>query len=62
MRDFSDGIRVGINEDAYQAALVEYRDGIAVSLTRARDGYFSNLQMCERHRGLPFGQRYAHAR
>ena len=40
MRDFSDGIELGVNEDEYQAALREYRDGLVIGL-RSRKGQFT---------------------
>ena len=41
MRDFSDGVDLGVNEDAYQAALQEYRDGLVIGLNRSRKGRFT---------------------
>src|SRR4051794_19076886 len=41
MRDYSDGVEIGVNEDDYQTALREYRDGIVVNLTIGRTGKFT---------------------
>ena len=41
MRDFSGGVQLGVNEDDYQTALQEYRDGLVVSLNRSRKGQFT---------------------
>jgi hypothetical protein len=41
MRDFSDGIRQGENEDDYQAALQESPDSLVISLSRSRKGQFT---------------------
>ncbi len=41
MRDFSNGVELGVNEDEYQAALREYRDGLVVGLNRSCEGQFT---------------------
>ncbi len=38
MKDFSDGIVVGVNEAAYQAALRDCPNGFVLSLNRGRKG------------------------
>ena len=41
MQDFSNGVELGGNEDEYQAALREYRDGLVVGLNPSRKGQFT---------------------
>jgi hypothetical protein len=41
MRDFSDGIELGVNEDEYRATIQEYHGGLVVSLNRSRKGQFT---------------------
>src|ERR1043165_4695401 len=41
MRDFANGVQPGVNEDDYQSALQEYRDGLVLSLNRSRRGQFT---------------------
>ncbi len=41
MRDFRNGVKLGVNEDDYQAALQEYPDGLVISLNRNQDGEYS---------------------
>jgi len=41
MEDFQTGVRLDGNEDEYQAALREYRNGLVISLGRNRRGQYS---------------------
>ena len=41
MRAFADGVHQGKNEDEYQRALEEYRDGLVVKLRRDRNGRYT---------------------
>lgn len=38
---FSKGVQLGVNEEEYQAALKDYRDGLVLGLHRSRKGQWT---------------------